>query len=153
MHGRARSQALAYLKAVQSAFYAENRDVTDAQVLAKLADPFGMSADAFLEDFASPAAVKTASPSGTVAADARIRDVMRVLDMSTPPLGSLPPFSCFLRADNADNARPLSQSKRARSQFPVKDQLERPRRLFDGPALKLGTLGCSFRAVETFDLV
>lgn len=59
MHGRARSQALAYLKAVQSAFYAENRDVTDAQVLAELADPFGMSADAFLEDFASPAAVKT----------------------------------------------------------------------------------------------
>lgn len=59
MHGRARSQALAYLKAVQAAFYAANRDVTELQTLADLAEPFGLAADAFAEDFLSPAAVQT----------------------------------------------------------------------------------------------
>lgn len=59
VHGRARPQALAYLKAVQAAFYVENRDVTDAQTLAWIAEPFGVPAEMFASDFVSPAAIQT----------------------------------------------------------------------------------------------
>jgi putative protein-disulfide isomerase len=39
--------ALAYLKAVQHAFYAENRDVTDPEVLAEVANEAGLGRDGF----------------------------------------------------------------------------------------------------------
>jgi len=40
--------ALRYLAAAQRAFYAENRDVTSAEVLGDLAAEFGLDRDAFL---------------------------------------------------------------------------------------------------------
>jgi putative protein-disulfide isomerase len=43
--------ALAYLPRVQRAFYAENRDVTDPEVLADLAAELGLEREAFLADF------------------------------------------------------------------------------------------------------
>jgi putative protein-disulfide isomerase len=43
--------ALTYLAGVQRAFYAENRDVTDPEVLADLAAEFGLEREAFLADF------------------------------------------------------------------------------------------------------
>lgn len=46
--------ALDYFAAVQKAFYAEGRDVTDAAVLAALAEPFGLDAEAFAILFAAP---------------------------------------------------------------------------------------------------
>jgi putative protein-disulfide isomerase len=45
--------ALIYLARAQQAFYAEGRDVTDAQVLADLAAEQGLDRDAFLADFDS----------------------------------------------------------------------------------------------------
>ncbi|HEX5379785.1 MAG TPA: DsbA family protein [Phenylobacterium sp.] len=45
--------ALSYLGRVQKAFYAENRDVTDPEVLADLAEEFGLEREAFLADFDS----------------------------------------------------------------------------------------------------
>ncbi len=45
--------ALTYLARTQKAFYAEGRDVTDAQVLADLAAEHGLDRDAFLADFDS----------------------------------------------------------------------------------------------------
>jgi len=53
-HGMA--AALAALHAVQSAFYAANRDVTQAATLAEIAAAQGVPAAAFLADFAAPAA-------------------------------------------------------------------------------------------------
>ena len=49
-------RALAFLGRAQRAFYAQNRDVTDAAVLADLAVEFGMDRDALLADHASEAA-------------------------------------------------------------------------------------------------
>lgn len=49
-------RALAFLERVQRAFYAENRDVTDPEVLADLAGEFGLERDSFLADHASQAA-------------------------------------------------------------------------------------------------
>lgn len=43
--------AIPYLEAVHRAFYAENRDVTDAGVLAELAEPMGIDRTAFAEVF------------------------------------------------------------------------------------------------------
>lgn len=45
--------AARYLAAAQRAFYAENRDVTSAAVLADLAEDFGLERAAFLEAWAS----------------------------------------------------------------------------------------------------
>jgi putative protein-disulfide isomerase len=44
-------KAVAYLGALQRAFYAENRDITQAPVLANLAADFGVDREAFLADF------------------------------------------------------------------------------------------------------
>jgi putative protein-disulfide isomerase len=46
--------AFPYFKSIQSAFYAEGRDVTRPQVLARLASARGVAADRFLERFESP---------------------------------------------------------------------------------------------------
>jgi putative protein-disulfide isomerase len=48
--------ALAFLERAQRAFYAENQDVTDPQVLADLAAPFGVQRESFLALMASPEA-------------------------------------------------------------------------------------------------
>jgi putative protein-disulfide isomerase len=45
--------AVRYLAAAQRAFYAENRDVTDGEVLADLAADFGLDREAFLAAWAS----------------------------------------------------------------------------------------------------
>jgi putative protein-disulfide isomerase len=47
------AQALPFLLRAQRAFYAENQDVTDAEVLAALAAEFGLDRDAFLAEHAS----------------------------------------------------------------------------------------------------
>ncbi len=44
---------MAYLQAIQSAFYVENQDVTDKRILARLASQFGIEEDRFLEQFDS----------------------------------------------------------------------------------------------------
>jgi putative protein-disulfide isomerase len=44
-------RGLAYLRRVQAAFYSENLDVTDAQVLANLVVGLGLDREAFLEAF------------------------------------------------------------------------------------------------------
>lgn len=49
-------QALPFLARCQRAFYAENRDVTDAVVLADLAAEFGLEREGFLAEHASKAA-------------------------------------------------------------------------------------------------
>ncbi len=59
VQNRVRARALAYLHAIQHAFYAENRDVTDATILASLAEPFAVDAPTFATDFASYGAIKT----------------------------------------------------------------------------------------------
>lgn len=48
--------AARYLAAAQRAFYAENRDVTSAEVLGDLAERFGLDREAFLSAWASEAA-------------------------------------------------------------------------------------------------
>ncbi len=48
------ASALPYFEALQSAFYAENRDITQAPVLGELAVPFGIEPDIFQEAFSSP---------------------------------------------------------------------------------------------------
>ena len=53
MRGRDEALALPFHARVQRAFYAENRDVTDADVLAELAAEFGYTAAAFGEAFDS----------------------------------------------------------------------------------------------------
>lgn len=45
--------AVRYLSAVQSAFYAENRDVTSGEVLAAIAADFGLDPSAFLESWSA----------------------------------------------------------------------------------------------------
>jgi putative protein-disulfide isomerase len=45
--------AIAFLERTQRAFYAENQDVTDPQVLAGLAEGFGVERDSFLDLMAS----------------------------------------------------------------------------------------------------
>ena len=45
--------AARYLSAAQRAFYAENRDVTQAEALGDLAEDFGLDRNAFLADWAS----------------------------------------------------------------------------------------------------
>lgn len=50
------AKALIYLHAIQTAFYAGNVDVTQADELAKLAEESGISAEAFLIRFTSQAA-------------------------------------------------------------------------------------------------
>lgn len=45
--------AARYLTAAQRAFYAENRDVTQAPALGELAEEFGLDREAFLADWAS----------------------------------------------------------------------------------------------------
>lgn len=45
--------SLGYLEAVQHAFYVKGRDVTDAQVLADLAGPFGITPEVFAAVFAA----------------------------------------------------------------------------------------------------
>ncbi len=47
------ARGFAYLRRVHAAFYAENRDVTDPQVLADLARELGFSREAFLEALSS----------------------------------------------------------------------------------------------------
>jgi len=42
-----------YFKSVQAAFYAQGRDVTQAHTLARLAEPYGVTAAQFLERFGS----------------------------------------------------------------------------------------------------
>lgn len=44
-------QAVNYLRRLQQAFYAQNKDITKAEVLADLAGEFGVDRDAFLADF------------------------------------------------------------------------------------------------------
>jgi len=44
---------LAFLEALQGAFYRDNRDVTDTETLADIAAEFGLDRNAFLETFAS----------------------------------------------------------------------------------------------------
>ncbi len=48
--------AVRYLAAAQRAFYAENRDVTQGEVLAELAEELGLDGPRFLADWASDAA-------------------------------------------------------------------------------------------------
>lgn len=48
--------ALAYLMRVQTAFYAQNQDITSAEVLAELAADMGVSREVFLELFETPQA-------------------------------------------------------------------------------------------------
>lgn len=48
---RGAAEALAFLRRVHAAFYAENRDVTDEAVLAELASQSGLERGAFLEAF------------------------------------------------------------------------------------------------------
>ena len=50
---RSGSDALTYLSRVHAAFYAENQDVTDEQVLADLALPVGLARDGFVQAFRS----------------------------------------------------------------------------------------------------
>jgi putative protein-disulfide isomerase len=45
------AHGFAYLRLVHAAFYAENRDVTAAEVLADLADELGFEREAFLKEF------------------------------------------------------------------------------------------------------
>jgi putative protein-disulfide isomerase len=49
-------RALDFLQRTQRAFYAENRDVTDPEVLAHIAADFGLDREAFLAEHASDAA-------------------------------------------------------------------------------------------------
>ena len=51
LHSLAKDVSLAALKAVHRAFYAENRDVTDREVLADIAEELGQDRDAFLTAF------------------------------------------------------------------------------------------------------
>lgn len=53
MRRRGMDQALDYLKRVHGAFYAHNRDVTDAAVLAELTSGAGISTDDFLQTLRS----------------------------------------------------------------------------------------------------
>jgi putative protein-disulfide isomerase len=53
MHTLAKDGSLAALKKVHHAFYAENKDVTDTQVLAGIAEDLGHSREDFLAAFAS----------------------------------------------------------------------------------------------------
>lgn len=53
MRRRRPDQVLDFLERTQRAFYAENRDVTDPEVLADLAAEFGLDRDAFLAEHAS----------------------------------------------------------------------------------------------------
>ena len=53
MRSRSMSDALNFLKRTHAAFYAENRDVTDEQVLADLAAEEGCDRDQFLRSFHS----------------------------------------------------------------------------------------------------
>jgi putative protein-disulfide isomerase len=57
MRRRGQETALAGLKRLHQAFYAENRDVTDPEVLAALAGELGFDPDAFRADFASEEAI------------------------------------------------------------------------------------------------
>ena len=56
MRRRGMGDALAGLKRLQAAFYAENRDVTDPVELTAIAAELGFEADAFAADFQSDAA-------------------------------------------------------------------------------------------------
>jgi putative protein-disulfide isomerase len=70
---RDRDIALDYLDAVQRAFYAENRDVTEPGILAEIAAPFGFERDAFLADLGSEAARQDAWTDFAIAQRAGIR--------------------------------------------------------------------------------
>lgn len=54
MRSFAPDAALSYLKALQQAFYMENRDITDPAVLASVALPFGLDPEVFSALFSAP---------------------------------------------------------------------------------------------------
>jgi len=54
-HGEA--TAMAALRRIHEAFYAQNRDVTDAQALAQIAEELGVDGDGFLADWRSQEAI------------------------------------------------------------------------------------------------
>lgn len=67
------SFGLAALRRIQSAFYAENQDVTDAGTLAILASELGLDADAFRADFAAEAALRETWSDFEIAQSAGVR--------------------------------------------------------------------------------
>jgi Predicted protein-disulfide isomerase len=89
VHSRARVQALAYMKSVQFAFYAENRDVTDLTTLAGLAAPFDIDAESFEADFMSTAAVQT------TIANFQLTQTLGVAGFPTVILRDSDGFSCL----------------------------------------------------------
>jgi putative protein-disulfide isomerase len=65
--------ALAFMHRLQTAFYANNRDITDENVLADLAGEAGLDRTGFLETFRSPHAINATLQDFSVAIDAGVR--------------------------------------------------------------------------------
>ena len=73
MRRRGMETGLAALRRIHAAFYAENRDVTDADTLATLAAELGLDAEAFRAEFAAEAATRETWSDFAVAQNAGVR--------------------------------------------------------------------------------